>query len=584
MPRPTLSLTLALSLALAVGGPVFAGTTPTTATAAKDKAADATAVALPENAGAYLAARQAGGIHDFAQAAHWFDVALQADPQNPDLLEGAVTANLAEGDLAAAVKLARILAATGSKSQIAAMTILAANAQKGDFAAILKDQAEGASIGQLMDGLIGAWAQVGIGKMSDASASFDKIIGTRGMEAFGLYHKALALAETGDFEGAEKLLADPRAEAIHGLRRGVVAQAEILSQLERAPEAVALIDKAYGQNLDEGMVALRAKLVAGGPVPYDVARTAQDGMAEAFFTLAIFLSDQADPTFTLLNTRVASALRPDLVEAKLMTARILDKLQQYDLAMAAYAQIPESDAAYISAVVGQANAALSNGNVDAAVSLLKGLADKRPNNSDVLTAYGDGLRRQGHCDTAIAVYGQAIALASKTGTGDWTIYYRRGGCENELNNWTAAEPDYKAALAIAPNEPRLLNELGYGYVDRGENLDEALAMIQKAVIAAPDQGYIIDSLAWAYFRLGRYQDAVAPQEKASLLMPVDAVVTDHLGDVYWMVGRKREAEYQWHRALSFKPEDKDATRIRRKLDVGLDQVLQDKKAQGGNGG
>ena len=129
-----------------------------------------------------------------------------------------------------------------------------------------------------------------------------------------------------------------------------------------------------------------------------------------------------------------------------------------------------------------------------------------------------------------------------------------------------------------------MNELGYGYVDRGEHLPEALAMIQKAVNLAPDQGYIIDSLAWAYFRLGRYADAVAPQEKASLLMPVDPVVTDHLGDVYWMAGRKREAQYQWHRALSFKPEAKDATRIQRKLDVGLDQVLLDEKTASGNGG
>jgi Flp pilus assembly protein TadD len=152
------------------------------------------------------------------------------------------------------------------------------------------------------------------------------------------------------------------------------------------------------------------------------------------------------------------------------------------------------------------------------------------------------------------------------------------------SDWPAAEADYKRALALAPGEPRVLNELGYSYVDRGQNLHLALAMIQQAVTAAPDEGYIVDSLAWAYFRLGRYKDAVAPMEKASLLMPVDPIVTDHLGDVYWSVGRKREAQFQWHRALSFKPEPKDAARIQLKLDKGLDQVLQDEKAKGGNGG
>ncbi len=575
MPRLTLSYALILALGV-TGLPAVAGTTATTV------AADVTPVT--DSAGAYLAARSASAAHDFAQAAHWYDVALQADPKNSDLLQGALTAALAQGDMAGAAKLARSLAASGSKSQVAVMVLVADNAVKGDFDAILKDQANGASIGQLMDNLVTAWAEVGTGKMSDAATTFDKIVATPGMEAFGLYHKALALAQTGDFEGAEKLLSQPGAEAIKGLRRGVLAQLEILSQLERGPEAVALIDKIYGPVLDEGMTDLRRRLAAGEPLPFDVARTPQEGLAEAFFTLATVLADQADDTFTLLNTRIALALRPDHVEAMLMTARVLDKLGQYDLAIKAFAQVPEGDAAYISATVGQAGSAMSVGKLDDAVSLLKGLADKKPTNPGVLMAYGDALRRQGHCDTAEGVYGQAIALTQKPGSGDWTMYYRRGGCYYTQGNWPAAEADYKAALALSPSEPRLLNELGYSYVDRGEHLDEALAMIQKAVAGAPDQGYIIDSLAWAYFRLGRYADAVAPQEKASLLMPVDAVVTDHLGDVYWKVGRKREAQFQWHRALSFHPEDADATRIKLKLDKGLDQVMQDEKTQGSNGG
>jgi tetratricopeptide (TPR) repeat protein len=581
MPRPTPTFGLSLALILAMGlvsGPIVAGTTAKEAPAPAADSAKAAPQDLPNGAGAYLAAREAFALHDFAGAAQWFAQALQSDPQNPALLEGQATTLLALGDLAGAAKAAADLAATGAKSQTATMVLLAADAQKNDFAAILKDQAKGATIGQLMDRLVKAWAEVGTGKMSDALTTFDAIIATPGMEAFGLYHKALALAQTGDFEGAEKLLDDPRAQGINGLRRGILAHVEILSALERGPEAVALIDKIYGPTPDDGLADLRKKLAAGAPVPFDVARTPQEGLAEAFFTLATALADQADDTFTLLNTRVATALRPDHTDAQLLTARIMEKLHQYDLAEAAYAKVPEGDAAYPTAVVGQASAALSAGRVDEASALLKALAEKRPKDSAALSAYGDVLRRQDRCDLAIPVYGQAIALIDKPTEGDWPFYYRRGTCEFTQGDWPAAEADYKAALALSPNEPRLLNELGYGYVDRGENLDTALAMIQKAVDAAPDQGFIIDSLAWAYFRLGRYQDAVAPQEKASLLMPVDPVVTDHLGDVYWMVGRKREAEYQWHRALSFHPEDKDATRIRRKLDVGLDQVLQEEKA------
>lgn len=586
MPRFTHRFALILAAGLAGGlvtGPIMAATTvapdPVSGVTPAPGSGDVT-----DTAGAYLAARQAISVHDFTEAARWFAVALRADPQNPDLLEGAVTTRLALGDIDGAAKLAQALAATGAKTQIGAMTLLAQNAAEGDFAAILKAQADGATIGKLMDGLITAWAQVGTGKVSDATASFDKIIATPGMETFGLYHKALALAQTGDYEGAEKLLSDPKAAALNGLRRGVLAQVEILSQIERGPDAVALIDKVYGPEPDVGLTELRRRVAAGEPIAFDVARTPQEGMAEAFFTLATVLADQADDTFTLVNARIAVALRPDHAEALLMSARVLDKLKQYDLAVMAYAKVPEADAAYNAATVGQAGSLISEGRVDDAVVLLKALAEKFPKDSGVLMAYGDVLRRQDHCYTAIGVYGQAVTLLTNPEAGDWPLFYRRGGCEYATGDWTAAEADYKAALALSPNEPRLLNELGYGYVDRGEHLDEALAMIQKAVSLAPDQGYIIDSLAWAYFRLGRYQDAVAPMEKASLLMPVDAVVTDHLGDVYWMAGRKREAQYQWHRALSFKPEPEDATRIQRKLDVGLDQVMQDEKAASGNGG
>jgi tetratricopeptide (TPR) repeat protein len=115
------------------------------------------------------------------------------------------------------------------------------------------------------------------------------------------------------------------------------------------------------------------------------------------------------------------------------------------------------------------------------------------------------------------------------------------------------------------------------------NLEEALDMIERAVTLRPDSGYIIDSLGWGLYRLGRYAEAVGHMEKAVELMPIDPVVNDHLGDVYWAVGRKREAEFQWHRALSFIDHedasgDVDPDRVRRKLEVGLDVVLEEEGA------
>jgi len=533
--------------------------------------------------GAYLAARQASNLNDFAEGAKWYDRVLQSDPANPALLEGAVTSHLAMGQIPQAATSGRALLADGTRNQIAYLAVVAADAQAGDFAKILQDQAAGNTIGALIDKLIVAWAKVGTGNMTEALSDFDAIIATKGTGAFGIYHKALALAASGDFEGADRLLSAPDAAPTMQLRRAILARAQILSQLERNADGVAVIDQAFGNRPDPGMADLRRRLLAGDLVPYDTTRNATEGLAEVFFTLATALNEQADQTYVLLYVRVAAALRPDHTEAQLMAAGILGGLQQYDLAIRSFATIPETDPAFVSARIGQADAAMRLDRVDEAVTTLQALATQRPDDISVQTALGDALRRQDRCDLAIPAYSAAIATVPELEPGHWPMLYKRASCENLIGNWPAAEADFRRALSLAPTEPRLLNELGYSYVDRGENLTEALDMIQRAVAASPETGCIVDSLAWAYFRLGRYPEAVAPQEKASRLMPIDPIVTDHLGDIYWMVGRKREAQFQWRRALSFGPADTDKPRIERKIETGLDQVMQDEKAATGDG-
>ena len=559
MPRP---LALAVAVALSWSAPAFAQST--------------------DLAGAYLAARHAAADNDFAAAATWYDKALLADPANPVLLEGDVTAWLALGDVDKAATSGQTLLKTGTKNQIAYIAVLAADIKAGRYDKVLADQKAGNSIGALIDKLIVAWAGVGAGNMTQAQADFDAIIATPATQSFGIYHKALALAASGDFEGADKLLASPAAAAALSLRRAVLAHIEILSKLERNPDAVTLLDRAFGTRPDDGTAALRARLIAGDTLDFDIARTAQDGLAEVFYTLATALNDQADQTFVLIYARAATALRPDHVDAHLMSANILESLGQLDLAIQAFSSVPMGDPAYVPAQIGAADATLRTGRTDDAVALLDTLATQKPGDLNVLTALGDAQHRQDKCDRAIKSYDAAIALLGTPAPGNWPIFYKRAGCLAQIGNWPAAEADFRLALKLDPNQPRVLNELGYSYVDRGENLTEALQMIQRAVAASPESGYIVDSLAWAYYRMGRFKDAVAPQEKASKLMPVDPIVTDHLGDIYWMAGRQREARFQWRRALSFKPEDKDKTRIQHKLDVGLDKVLAAEKAINGN--
>ncbi|ABN75541.1 tetratricopeptide repeat protein [Cereibacter sphaeroides] len=537
----------------------------------------AAAGAQQEDAGAYLAARVAAAGSDYRAAADWFTRALAADPSNTSLIEGALISDFSLGEIEKAVPLATRLTESGNGAQAAALVLLADRAKRQEYQAILT--AEPTGLGPLVDRLSFAWAAFGAGRMSEALEAFDQLATTQGLEPFGLYHKALALAAAGDFEGADEILSGRDGNALRVMRRGSIAHAQILSQLDRNADAVAMLEKSFGTDADAGIDALKERLAAGETLPYDVARNATDGMAEIFFTLAGALSGEVDDGSTLLYARTATHLRPDHTEALLLSAQILDNQGQHQLASETYARIPTADPMFFVAEIGRADALRADGKIEASLEVLQGLARSKPELMQVHLALGDALRREERYADAVKAYDAAIARVPAPERQHWPLFYSRGICHERLSHWKEAEADFRRALELNPDEPQVLNYLGYSFVDRGQNLEEALSMIERAVAARPESGYIIDSLAWAYFRLGRYQDAVEPMEKASLLEPVDPIVTDHLGDVYWAVGRKLEARFQWHRALSFDPEEKEAQRIRRKLEVGLDALLAEEGAK-----
>lgn len=559
--RPTLALILALGLGL----PAAAQEAPAAPADTEQKA----------DAGAYLAAQTAAIHRDYRAALALHVRALLADPQNPGLIEGAMISAASLGDLPRAITFAANLPNT---SQTAQMVRVADEAAREDFAALLKGFSEGRQLGLVIDGLVSAWAELGRGEMSAALADFDKVAGTPGLESFGLYHKALALAQVGDLEGAEKILSGETAGPLRMLRRGVIAHAQILSQLERNADAVKLLAEGFPHGEDPGIDALRARLEAGETVPFDVTRSPKDGIAEVFYTLATALSGEAENNFTLLHTRIANYLRPDLTEALLLSAGLLEADGQYDLAVETYAQVPTDDQGWHLAEIGRAEALEAAGKTEAALEALRNLSRSHAGVLRVHVALGDMLRRAEKYDEAITAYTAALDLVAAPQEQHWVLFYTRGIAHERQKQWDEAEADFRKALALSPDQAQVLNYLGYGFIDMNRNLDEALAMIERAVELAPNTGYILDSLAWGYYRLGRYADALAPMEKASLMEPVDPIVTDHLGDVYWAVGRKLEARFQWRRALSFDPEEKEADRIRRKLEVGLDAVLAEEGA------
>jgi len=524
------------------------------------------------DAGAYLAARIAGSRDDFREASNWYTRALIADPSNSGLMEGAVIAHIAAGNYEAALAVARRLQQSGAKSQPADLILIADQAKRGDFSAMIADLDAGRSVGMLLDGLVRAWAELGTGQMSDALEQFEKLAETKGLEAFGLYHKALALASVGDFEGAEAILSGKDNGTINVRRRGTIAHIQILSQLERNADALALLNRALPIDTDPVVAAYKAKLEAGETLPYDITRNVTDGIGEVFFTLSLALNGEASDSYTLLYSRITTWLRPDHFEAQLMSASLLENQLQYDLAAEAYGMVPRTDGGFFAAEIGRARALNGAGRLEASLEVLTTLARDTPELFSVHLALGDTLRRAERWPEASAAYDKAVALIPTAAANYWSVYFSRGISYERQGKWTEAEADFRKALELRPDEPQVLNYLGYSFLERGENFDEAIAMIETAVKARPDSGYIVDSFAWGLFLLGRYEESVEHMERASVLEPVDPIVTDHLGDVYWAVGRKLEASFQWRRALSFGPEEDDAERIRRKLEVGLDAV------------
>jgi tetratricopeptide (TPR) repeat protein len=533
--------------------------------------------------GAYLAGRQAASQSDFAPAAQYFVKALARDRTNPELMEGATLSFLSLGQIERGVPVAKAIEQAGLRSQTASMVLIADMVMREDFDAVIARDGEGDGIGPLVDTLVSAWAKLGQGKAAAAFEEFDEIAKEPGMAGFAMYHKAMAYAVVGDFDSAEELFSDEDAGAATSTRRGAMARAEVLSQLGRNADAIASLRLAFGNATDPELSQLMSGLEAGETMPFTHAKSAKDGVAEVFYSLAGALRGEAGADYILLYGRVAYALRPDHIDALLLNAALLEELGQFDLAIDAYKKVPASHSASHAAELGRAAALRRAGKPDAAIEVLEQLARRFPDMALVHSTLGDALRGQDAFAEAVTSYDKALDLTPEGARSRWFVLYARAISHERLDNWELAEADFRAALALNPEQPQVLNYLGYSMVEKQVNLDEALNMIERAVAARPDSGFIVDSLGWVLFRLGRYSEAVLHMETAVALMPVDPVVNDHLGDVYWSVGRTREAEFQWSRALSFvDPTDADGEadpdRIRRKLEIGLDAVLAEEGA------
>jgi Flp pilus assembly protein TadD len=294
-------------------------------------------------------------------------------------------------------------------------------------------------------------------------------------------------------------------------------------------------------------------------------RNATDGLAEAYLALAAALRSQDSNEFALVLLQLALDARPDLTAGRLLLADIMDTRGHPDAALAALAPIPDGDP--LAVVIRLRRAALTQrtGDTDGALRMLAQIAHDYPDRSEPPAMEGDILRIKRRFADAVVAYDHAIALMGPPMPGSWPIFYDRGVALERSHQWPRAEADFLKALELSPDQPMVLNYLGYSWADQGRNLARARSLIERAAEARPNDGAILDSLGWVILRQGDVAKAVQFLERATELEPEDSAINGHLGDAYWAAGRKLEAEFQWRRSLTLNPEPEDVPKLQAKL-------------------
>ena len=530
---------------------------------------------LPEEitpSGAYLAAQAAFMARDMSAAADYLLVALAADPDNKDVLRQAHFALVSSGRVAEAMPLARKLLVGEPAEQLSPLTLAVDGLDRGDFDAAQEalDRLPLTGYGLALVPLFEAWLEVGRGNFDDAVAIIGPYDLGDGFDAFRAYHVALIEALAGDRAAAEAAFRVAMTAQDGGSYRVVLAYGAFLEAHGQAAEAREVYEAFLAANpsslwLEEALARLETPSPAAAPV-----ETPRAGVAEALFAIAGAAQQGGSPETALAYAQLAAYLVPDSDVVHLLIGDILEIEGLHDEAIAAYRRVSPKSPLYWTAQLRIAINLDDNGAGDQAIALLRQMSDERPERSDALVVLGDILRVNERWQEAVEAYDRAYQLEGAAAAGDWKLHYVRGIALERAGEWERAEADLLHALELQPDHPFVLNYLGYTWVDMGIRLDEALAMIESAVAQRPTDGFIVDSLGWAYYRLGRYAEAAEQLERAVEYEPTDPVINDHLGDAYWRVGRHTEARVQWRRAMSLAGDDAELIKaIEAKMQSGL---------------
>jgi len=541
--------------------------------------------------GSYLAARHASVERDAASAAAFYRSALRTDPKNNELLDRAFISSLADGDIDEAVKLADRILTMDKANRVARLVVGVRDLKQKKYPAaqLNINQSIRGPITDLVATLLSGWASYGAGDAKAAVAGIDKLTGPEWYPIFKDLHTGMILEISGKdkdagtrFERAYKL--------DDSMLRVSDAYARWLSR-NKDGAAAAGIYEAFDKKLprhplvQEGLRDTKA----GKKLP-PLVDSAQAGAAEALYGIGATLTRRGGEDLALVYLQLALYLQPNHPLALLSLADLYESVKKPQMAIKVYERMPASSPLKRNAQIQLATNLDAADRSEEAIKILKGVTAEAPKDIEAIMALGNIERGRKKFSDCAATYTQAIdAAPGVTDKNTWVTYYYRGICEERSKQWSKAETDMRKALELQPEQPHVLNYLGYSWIDQGINLDEGMKMIRRAVDQRPDDGYIVDSLGWAFYRIGNFEDAVKNLERAIDLKPEDPTINDHLGDAYWRVGRTLEAKFQWAHARDLKPEAEELPKIEAKITNGLPEdtssaASADKKKEDGKGG
>ncbi len=541
-------------------------------------------------AGNYLAARHAGVERDAAAAADYYLKVLKTDPHNADLLSRAFLSVLTDGDVDQAGKLAEKLLQVESKESVARLVagIRALKQRQYGLARQGFAQSVHGPVTDLTAKLLSAWASYGSGDARGAVDDLDKLSGPDWYGIFKDLHAGLILDLANNKKDAAKRYesaykADPTA------LRTVEAYGRFLSRNSSKDAALKVYEDFNKALPNHPLIEQEIKQITNGEKLPPLVDTAQAGAAEALYGIGASIGRRGAEDLALVYLQLALYLEPNHVMALLSLADLYETLKKPDLAIKEYERVPASSPVSRSAEIELAVDLDTLDKTDEAKKRLDRIIADHPKDTEALMALGNIERARKDFAACATTYGKAIDSIPTLEKSNWVVFYFRGICYERSHQWPSAEADMKKALELFPEQPLVLNYLGYSWVDQGVHLEDGMDMIRRAVEQRPDDGYIVDSLGWAYFRTGNYDEAVKNLERAVELKPDDPTINDHLGDAYWRVGRTLEAHFQWSHAKDLNPEPEDLPKIEAKLKDGLPEDTSSaaeavKAKKPGNGG